>query len=197
MIDPVATVAHPRVEHPRVQPWEYAGLQADAGWCLPIELIEGEAVVMSPIGDAASALQGELFLALREWQQRVGDEGVLRQDVFVAFAHDEHLAPDICWWSAGRRPPVVQGEIDVVPDLVVEVLSPSTRANDLGPKRAVYLRAGVRELWLADPGQRTLTRVPADPGRSVDGAVQETLIASDTLTSRLLPGFTLPLTHAF
>ncbi len=192
----VATVAHPRVEHPRVQPWEYTGLQADAGWCLPIELIEGEAVVMSPTGDAASALQGELFLALREWQRRVGDEGVLRQDVFVAFAHDEHLAPDICWWRAGRRPPVVQGEIDVVPDLVVEVLSPSTRANDLGPKRAAYLRAGVRELWLADPGERTLTRVLADPGRSVDGA-QETLTASDTLTSKLLPGFTLPLAHAF
>ena len=193
----MATVVHPHVEHPRIQPWEYAGLQADAGWCLPIEFIEGEAVVISPIGDAASAVQGELFLALRGWQERVGDEGVLRQDVFVAFAPDEHLAPDICWWSAGRRPPVVQGEVDVVPDLVVEVLSPSTRANDLGPKRAVYMRTGVRELWLADPDASTITRVPADPGRAVDAGQDEVLSQGNSLRSDLLSGFTLELARVF
>jgi Uma2 family endonuclease len=133
----------------------------------------------------------------------VGDQGVLHQDVFVAFAHDEHLAPDICWWRAGRRPPVVRGETDVVPDLVVEVLSPSTRANDLGPKRAVYMRAGVRELWLADPDARPLTRVlpgpdPArsDPGRSM-GAREETLDAKAVLCSELLGEFVLELARVF
>ncbi len=197
IIEPVATVAQPRIEHPRIQPWEYSGLQAEAGWCLPVELIGGEAVVMSPVGDAASAVQGELFLALGEWQRRVGDQGVLRQDVFVVFAPDEHLAPDICWWSAGRRPPVVRGEVDVVPDLVVEVLSPSTRANDLGPKRAVYMRAGVRELWLADPDSRTLTRVPADPRRPADAGEVVTLGVADVLRSELLDGFELELARVF
>ena len=147
---------------------------------------------MSPTGDAASALQIELLTALRGWQERVGDEGVLRQDVFVAFARDEHLAPDICWWRAGRRPPVVQGEIDVIPDLVVEVLSPSTRVNDLGPKRATYMRVGVRELWLVDPDACTLTRVR--PGAD---AGDETLGAVDVLSSELLDGFVLELTRVF
>lgn len=181
---------HSEVVHPRIEPWEYAGLQADAGRCLPIEYIGGEAVVMSPIGDAASAVQIELIMALRGWQERVGDEGVLRQDVFVAFGDEEHLAPDVCWWSAGRRPPVVRGEIDVVPDLVAEVLSPSTRANDLGVKREIYMRAGVRELWLADPDARTLTRVRP-------GAGAEALEAHDVLRSELLDGFALELERVF
>ena len=214
IIEPVATALHPSlaarprgVEHPRVAPWEYAGLQADAGWCLPIELIAGEAVVMSPIGEAASAVQIALIAALREWQRRVGDEGVLHQDVFVAFAKDEHLAPDICWWRAGRRPPVVRGEVDVIPDLVVEVLSPSTRVNDLGPKRAAYLRAGVRELWLADPDERTLTRVRAPGGRAgravggedarLDATAVLRLDASAVLRSELLDGFELELAQVF
>jgi Uma2 family endonuclease len=192
----VATIAPPRVEHPRLQPWEYAGLQMDAGWCLPIEYFGGEAVVVSPIGDAASAVQIELTIALREWQQRVSDEGVLRQDVFVAFPESEHVAPDLVWWSAGRRPAVVQGEVDVVPDLVVEVLSPSTRANDLGPKRALYMRSGVRELWLADPDAHTLTRVRAAPGRAAP-AGDEVLTAKDVLRSELLDGFALDLARVF
>jgi Uma2 family endonuclease len=187
----VATVVtHPHVQHPRVEPSEYIALQSDAGWCLPIEYIDGESVVMSPVGDRASAVQGALFLALGAWQERTADRGVLRQDVFVAFPRSEHLAPDICWWSAGRRAPTVRGEVDVVPDLVVEVLSPSTRANDLGPKRDVYMRSGVKELWLADPEARVLTRVrqPAE---------DESLAADQSLATDLLDGFSLDLARVF
>jgi Uma2 family endonuclease len=178
------------VVHPRVEPWEYVGLQTEAGWCLPIEFIAGEAVVMSPVGDRASGVQGALFLALGAWQERAQDGGVLRQDVFVAFPGSEHLAPDICWWSAGRRAATVQGEVDVVPDLVVEVLSPSTRANDLGPKRDVYIRSGVRELWLADPDARTVTRVRPN-------AEDRPLARESVLTTDLLDGFSLDLTRVF
>ncbi len=191
IVFPVATVVtHPHVQHPRVEPSEYTALQADAGWCLPIEYIDGEAVVMSPVGDRASAVQGALFLALGGWQERTADQGILRQDVFVAFPHSEHLAPDICWWSAGRRAPAVQGEVDVVPDLVVEVLSPSTRANDVGPKRNVYIRSGVKELWLADPQSNVLTRVRPNTD-------DQPLAANHVLTTDLLDGFSLDLARVF
>lgn len=184
------TVARPRVEHPRLEPWEYDGLQAEAGWCLPIELIDGEAVVVPPIGDGASAVHLELTWALRDWQKRTGDEGLVRPDILIALPEVQRLAPDVCWWSAGRRAPVVQGAVDIVPDLVVEVLSPSTRANDLGPKREIYMRLGVRELWLADPDARTVTRVRP-------GAGDEVLGKGAVLRSELLDGFALALTNVF
>lgn len=44
----------------------------------------------------------------------------------------------------------------LVPDLVCEVLSPSTRTLDLGGKRAVYARESVSHLWLVDPDDRSL-----------------------------------------
>ena len=46
--------------------------------------------------------------------------------------------------------------IEGVPDLVVEVLSPSTEARDRGIKLRRYARAGVPHSWIVDPGQRTL-----------------------------------------
>jgi len=52
-------------------------------------------------------------------------------------------------WSAGPAPK--RGEfLRVVPDLVVEILSPSTASRDRGEKRKAYEAAGVRELWLVD-----------------------------------------------
>lgn len=149
---------------------------------MAVELIDGEAVVMPPSGAGAASVQGELFFALRSWQEHEADDGLLLQDVFVELPGPQFLAPDIAWWSAARRPAIRVGAIDVVPELVVEVLSPATRMNDVGVKRNYYLQVGVRELWLADPGTKTLVR--ARPESS-----DEELAAADTLTSALLPGF--------
>jgi Uma2 family endonuclease len=182
----VATVAHPRIESP-----EYLALQARAGWRLDVELIDGEAVVMPPTGGSASSVQGRLFLALGRWQERAGDDGLLLQDVFVAMPKGQYLAPDIAWWSAPRRPALSKGAIESVPDLVVEVLSPATRANDLGVKRELYMSSGVSELWLADPDSRTVTCIRADTEGSV--AIGE----AGTLESDLLDGFALDLAELF
>jgi Uma2 family endonuclease len=182
----MATVAHPHLE-----PAEYLALQTRAGWQLDMELIDGEAVVIPPTGDEASSVQGELFFALRRWQEATSDGGLVLQDVFVAFPGNGYLAPDIAWWSAERRAPLSGGAVESIPDLVVEVLSPGTRMNDLGIKREVYMRSGVREIWLADPDARTVTQV--QPGTDSDEALGEGTI----LRSALLDGFALDVAHCF
>ncbi len=78
-----------------------------------------------------------------------------------------------------------------VPDLVVEVLSPSTRTNDLGIKRERYMASGVRELWLVDPDARTVTRVRPD------AAPDEVLGEGATLRSEALEGFALDVARIF
>jgi len=184
------------VVHPRVETDEFEMLQENAGWSMDIELLAGEAVLVPPIGDRASSTQGELYLALRHWQEDTADEGTVLQDVFVALPGASRPAPDISWWSAERRPSTPPGALQwgirqSVPDLVVEVLSPSTRANDLGVKREIYMRSGVRELWLVDPDARTVTRVR--PDESPDEILDEGSI----LTSELLEGFALEIARIF
>lgn len=63
------------VEHPQLSLGEYVALQADAGWSLPIEFINGDAVVSPPLAVEASDAQGELFFALRAWQKETSAGG--------------------------------------------------------------------------------------------------------------------------
>lgn len=179
------------VVHPHVETWEFDGLQLGAGWSLDVELIAGEGVLVLPLGPSASAVQVELLVALRRWHDDTADQGLLLPDVFVAFPDGSRLAPDISWWSPERRPPASRGAMQSVPDLAVEVLSPSTRANDEGVKRELYMRLGVRELWLVDPDARAVTRVRPDT------APDEMLGEGSTLTSELLDGFAIDVARIF
>lgn len=70
---------------------------------------------------------------------------------------EDILVPDIAGWRRERMLELpTTAYFTLAPDWVCEVLSPSTRALDLGGKRAVYAREGVAYLWLVDPDARSL-----------------------------------------
>ncbi len=70
---------------------------------------------------------------------------------------DDILVPDIVGWRHGQMPKLPDvAYFTQVPDWACEILSPSTRALDLGIKRAIYAREGVAHLWFVDPDARTL-----------------------------------------
>jgi Uma2 family endonuclease len=87
------------------------------------------------------------------------------------------------------------------PDLVVEVRSPSTWNRDVGVKKNLYERHGVRELWLVDDRSSSVLRYRREgegEGESSDGFDDGAEIAApDTLTSPQLPGFELELSALF
>jgi Uma2 family endonuclease len=91
-------------------------------------------------------------------------------------------------WTHAPRP-APDRFLTVVPDLIVEILSPSTARRDRGLKRDIYERNGVREYWLVDPSRQAITvLVRDDRGRlGSDGTATRDQAAS----SVLLPGFTV------
>jgi len=66
-----------------------------------------------------------------------------------------------------ERSSIVQDFCRGAPDLVVEVLSPSTASLDRTRKLAVYAREGVLHAWLVDPVARTLEVLRLEAGRWV------------------------------
>ena len=66
---------------------------------------------------------------------------------------DEHnvFGPDVVWLSEEGIPDRLDKRLAGMPDLAVEVRSPSTWRYDIGSKRAAYERAGLPELWLSTP----------------------------------------------
>ena len=113
-----------------------------------IEKINGQEVLMSPRpatrhSRAAGRIYGIFFQFLRkkrceaffEHEIHIDDENVFVPDVLI-----------IC-----DKNKIKTNWIDGAPDLVVEVLSPSTTINDRGIKKDVYERSGVKEYWIVDP----------------------------------------------
>lgn len=64
--------------------------------------------------------------------------------------------PDLLFVRKRHRRRIEAHGVEGAPDLVVEILSPSTRKYDLGAKRTIYARCGVEELWVIDPAKRSL-----------------------------------------
>jgi len=85
-----------------------------------------------------------------------------------------------------RVPMPLPKEFAGVPELVVEVLSPSNRRYDLRDKRLIYREAGVGEVWFIDA---QLRRIIMDRHRA--GSYGEEIITEGQVFSETLPGFWL------
>lgn len=109
--------------------------------------------------------------------------------------------PDHSFILSGREDILGERAVEGVPDLVVEVLSPSTRAEHApsGAIRSAYELFGIPQYWLVDPGLRTIEQytllgAPYQTGQYGEAVV---LHDSDVLTSTLFPGVTLPVATVF
>ena len=99
----------------------------------------------------------------------------------IHFIRDrEVLVPDLAGWRRERMPRLPNDQrIEVVPDWVCEILSPSTARKDRMTKMPVYARYGVAYLWLVDPLAQTLEAFALREGRwTVIGLFQEQEIVS-------------------
>jgi Uma2 family endonuclease len=77
----------------------------------------------------------------------------------VVLAPTDVVVPDLLVVLAARRSILTPNWIGGTPNLIVEILSPSTRAVDLKEKKAAYQRARVPEYWLVDPDQHVVDQL--------------------------------------
>ena len=112
----------------------------------------------------------------------------------VVFTQDTILNPDIYFVSRERAGILTEQGAEGAPDLVVEVLSPSTAKLDVGRKREVYAECGVREMWVVSPKTRgvEIYRFAENAGEPV--AILE---EGDTLASPLFPELAIPISDLF
>jgi Uma2 family endonuclease len=122
-----------------------------------IQLIDGEVVIgMLPILKHQTIIKKILALFIQIEASKGGIAFVAPTEVYL----DEHnvYEPDLVFVAPDHLAITQQDEKRIVgaPDLVVEVLSPSTARYDRGDKYRAYERHGVREYWIIDPLHDTL-----------------------------------------
>lgn len=170
----------------------YIGLRASAAEFTALkddgfryQLING-VVVMSPSpGQPHQALFFHLLLQLGNYvEQR--QAGLVLPDTDVRFDDETVYRPDISFFLSGRHR-IGQGVVEVVPDLIIEILSPSTTGMDQHTKRADYEAAGVREYWLVNPSPLSVEVLRLRNGRF------EPAVVGERVPSEVIVGFELDL----
>ena len=138
------------------------------------ELLEGELCVTPAPSTTHQRISRNLEFILHAHvvAARLGE--ILDAPVDVIFADTTVVEPDLLFVSSARSGLISERGVEGAPDLVVEILSPSTQQRDLGLKRQLYARHRVPHYWCVDPAARTLTELvlAGDPDgvRAVHGA---------------------------
>lgn len=160
----------------------------------PCELIDGRIVRMSPTGGEHGWLEIELGRLLGNFvvERRLGWVVGGEVGIYTRRKPDRVRAADVAFVSRSRSPKrPTKKFLDVAPELVVEVLSPEDRWQDIRPKIEEYFGIGVERVWVVEPENRAVLvyRSPSEARRLGEG---------DTLEGEgALSGLTLPIASLF
>ena len=168
------------------------------------ELLHGKIYMMSSPSVNHSQTASNIYYAFRSYLKgkscRAFNDGV---DVYLT--EEDRVIPDamiVC------NKNIIQTDgIHGAPDLVAEVLSPSTSKNDRGYKKDLYEKSGVKEYWIVDTKSRSIESYLLSDGKYIlDGVYQlssddmtgrEKESCTDTIPVSLCSGFTIPLEEIF
>lgn len=134
------------------------------------------------------------FLADHLRRHRLGQAFTAPYDVL--FSPHDVVQPDLIYISNGRSGIRTGKNVQGAPDLVIEILSESTRRQDEERKLRLYERFGVQEYWIFDPAEETV-RVFRASGLRFSEVTGLAAAAGDVLETPLLPGLVIPLAEVF
>jgi Uma2 family endonuclease len=160
------------------------------------EIIDGvHYVTPSPV-TRHQAILGRLYLSIGNFLDAHPHQGRVYFAPFdVIFTRWDVVEPDLLVIAGDQLDILTTKNVQGAPAIVVEILSPGTRKVDEQIKRRLFDRGGVREYWLIDP-ELDLVKVYR---RHDDGTfpriAELTREAADTLTSPVLPEWSLALTR--
>jgi len=157
------------------------------------ELVGGELVMVPSPDPEHQDILGNLFrvLSVHIRRHRLGKVYLAPLDVVLGEGEEaEVVQPDLLYISPQRQDIIAQKEIRGAPDMVVEVLSPSTAQRDRTLKKKLYAKYGIQEYWLVDPEAQTVEVLTLGQ-RGYERAGLYT--KNETLESPLLVGLRIPL----
>lgn len=157
------------------------------------ELIYGDFYMAPAPNIRHQNILANLGMILRDFVRRNRLGVVLLAPTDVVLSDLNVVQPDILYISNERRDIITENNISGAPDLVVEILSPSTASRDRELKLNLYARFGVREYWIVDPDGSSaqvmeLGTEGYDTIRSYDSGEVESLV---------IPGFRIAIDEIF
>jgi Uma2 family endonuclease len=179
---------------------EFVRLQDAEG---PFEIIAGERIPKMPtIYDHSKVLNRLYRLILLFLEEKPFGEVFADTTFILADGYDKDWVkgsriPDMLYIRKSRleeyeKQPDIQGKpLMLVPDLVIEIVSPNDSYTEIDDKVELYLKDGVGLVWVINPQNKTVS-VHSPDNRSTRLTVKDTLNGSD-----VLPEFSIPVENIF
>ncbi len=152
------------------------------------ELLDGELVMTPAPRELHQRVLMNLSYLLFQAVKDTNSGRVYVAPFDVVLSDTDVVQPDLLFISNERAHIITEENVQGAPDLVVEILSPSTADRDLIIKRDLYAKHGVQEYWLVDTDAKTVTvLVRGSQGFTEVGVCGE----GQSLVSPTLEGFTI------
>ncbi len=173
---------------------DYVAMTPPANSGARYQLIDGVLIEMSGASYAHQAFLVQLILQLAAQVESLGIGEILPAPYDVHVDQFNTYQPDLFFVSNERRNILGRTAATGAPDMVVEILSDSTRRRDLNDRLPVYAGNGVREVWIVDLDAASVTVHAGDVPALAPVQVFD---AADTLISDVMPGVAIDLAPIF
>jgi|HubBroStandDraft_1064217.scaffolds.fasta_scaffold135986_2 Uma2 family endonuclease len=121
---------------------------------------QGDIIIVPPAGAESDNQSADVVIQLGQWAKRDGRGKVFGSSVEFILPTGAALSPDAAWVSNARLSTLTKDQLrkfpPVVPEFVVEVMSPSDRLNPAMEKMLEWLHGGVDLAWLIDGDAKTV-----------------------------------------
>lgn len=158
------------------------------------ELLGGELVVVPSPTWRHQDVSARLEFHLKAFVDERNLGYVVDAPLDVVLSDEDVVQPDILFISQERASIIREDGVYGAPDLVIEILSPTTAERDRTLKKTLYARHGVKEYWIVDPEGNTVEVLTLKERGYERVAFYH---AEDALRSPLLVGLEIPLSKVF
>jgi len=120
------------------------------------EIIDGALSVNASPSLRHQRISGRIYRILSQALEDTGKGHVFFAPMDVLLDRENVVQPDLVYIAGDRAILLEESHINGPPDLIIEVVSPSTRQRDLSMKRGLYARFGVPHYWVFDPEENSV-----------------------------------------
>ncbi len=158
------------------------------------EVINGELVMAPAPSTGHQSVSSNLEFELRKFVEKHKSGKMFHSPIDVVLSKTIVLQPDILIVLNEHKQIITEKNIAGAPDLVIEIVSPSSGYYDLIEKKEIYERFGVEEYWIVDPRKQWLEIYFTGDGKF---RLIQRLEKAGIAKSKVLPGFQIQFAKVF
>jgi len=132
------------------------------------EIFNGELLMVPAPSTDHQEISGNIGFLIWSFVKQKGLGKVFNAPVDVVFDDDEVFQPDIIFIKSENQSIIGKNAIQGVPDLIVEIVSPSSTFYDTIEKKDIYRKYGVKEYWIIFPDEKVIEVLSLEKGEYLE-----------------------------